>query len=52
MLRSRHRTNYAQVSIGCLDFQDHYHQLKINFMKNLPNLFCDSYLLPFLLPLT
>ena len=43
-LRSRHRTNYAQVSNGCLDFQDHNHQLKSNFMKNLHNLFCDSYL--------
>ena len=44
MLRSRHRTNYAQVSNGCLDFQDHNHQLKSNFIKNLHNLFCDSYL--------
>jgi len=37
--RSYHRTNYAQVSIGCLDFKDHYHQLKSNFIKDLPGLF-------------
>lgn len=44
LLRSRHRTNYAQVSSGCLDFQDHNHQLKSNFMKNMHNIFCDIYL--------
>jgi len=32
----------CKVSSGCLDFQDHNHQLKSNFMKNVYNLFCDS----------
>ena len=44
VLRSRHRKNYAQVSSGCFDFQDHNHQLKNNFMKNLSKLFYNIYL--------